>query len=184
MMHGRKRLGSGSSWLVVEGNEGKAPKRLVPAHQEPDFGADSVLSVGMDSITSSSSSFTSPLNSSSINSRSRIAGSSFCRLGASLLKQSLPKEKDPLKPLTTTQNNRKTPILPSTMLAELAEPCHPDRTNDPPFQKSEAYRHYQRSISSSESDSDTETKSTQNTDKQEQWKQVRVYMVNHKEDCL
>jgi len=88
-------------------------------------------------------------------SRSQIDGASFCRLGASLLKQSI--EKDPLKPLTPSSQSVNGSM--SNSFGEFLDSPRGSKTrkNDPPFQKSEAYKHYQRHISSSsESESDSE----------------------------
>jgi len=147
---GKVEAPGSSSWLVVEDeNNGTVPA------------AGSVLGFGADSTLSSASSFESiKLDSSMMGStsslarsRSGIDGMSFCRLGASLLKQSI--EKD-----TFTAAGTESPKKQSSMFGSSSLNLQSSVPSSPPFQKSEAYKHYQRSISSSESD-DSETERRQ-----------------------
>lgn len=132
-----------SSWLVIEDeNNGVLPP------------TDSVLGLNAssNSILSTASSFesirldSSMVGSSLARSRGEIDGMSFCRLGASLLKQSI--EKD--NPAGVSQLGKSSTFGSSSLLGKTSDQF------SPPFQKSEAYKQYQRSISSSESDSETE----------------------------
>jgi hypothetical protein len=135
-----------SSWLLVEDEKtataSQKDKRTDGQRWIGHSTGPMFESIGLNSSISSIGSRPASL----ARSHGEIDRMSFCRLGASLLKKG---------------TNLNAPVSKTTNV-EPPRPFFDAELTAPPFQKSEAYMHYQRSLSSSESDSDTTDEKQEN----------------------